>query len=208
MAMALHHRSSQLGLTGGIGSGKSTVGHMLVALGATLIDADQIAREATGPQGAAMASIRASFGSDYVDASGALDRARMRALVFSQPQARVQLENIVHPWVAHHSDLQAKQAMAQGCPLLVFDIPLLTESGRWAHRLDAVVVVDCSESTQIERVMRRSGLSHEAVQGIIASQAPRRVRRAVADIVIVNDADCTLDALTARARQTALLFGL
>ena len=208
MAMALHHRSSQLGLTGGIGSGKSTVGHMLVALGATLIDADQIAREATGPQGAAMASIRASFGSDYVDASGALDRARMRALVFSQPQARVQLENIVHPWVAHHSDLQARQAMAQGCPLLVFDIPLLTESGRWAHRLDAVVVVDCSESTQIERAMRRSGQSHEADQGIIASQAPRHVRRAVADIVIANDADCTLDALTAQARQTALLFGL
>ena len=208
MAMGLHQSSSKLGLTGGIGSGKSTVGHMLVALGATLIDADQIAREATGPQGAAMASIRASFGSDYVDATGALDRARMRALVFSQPHARVQLENIVHPWVTHHSDLQARQAMAQGCPLLVFDIPLLTESGRWAHRLDAVAVVDCSESTQIERVIRRSGLSREAVQGIIASQAPRPVRRAVADIVIANDADCTLDALTARARQTALLFGL
>ena len=180
----------------------------MVSLGASLIDADQIAREVTGPHGAAMESIRASFGDDYIDATGALDRARMRALVFTQPQARVQLEGIVHPWVSHHSNLQAQQAIDAGCPLLVFDVPLLTESGRWAHRLDAVVVVDCSGATQIERVMRRSGLSHETVQGIMASQVSRRARRAVADIVIANDAACTLDGLQALTRQTALLFGL
>ena len=208
MAMAITKRTLRVGLTGGIGSGKSTLGHILVSLGASLIDADQIAREVTGPHGAAMESIRASFGNDYMDATGALDRARMRALVFTQPQARVQLESIVHPWVSHHSNLQAQQAIDGGCPLLVFDVPLLTESGRWAHRLDAVIVVDCSGTTQIERVMRRSGLSHEAVQGIMASQASRRARRAVADIVITNDADCTLDGLRALTLQTALLFGL
>ena len=198
----------RLGLTGGIGSGKSTVGDMLVAMGATLIDADQIAREVTGPQGAAMSAIRSTFGDAYVDGSGALDRARMRQLAFSHPQARVQLEGIVHPLVTHHSHLQAQQAAQQGSALIVHDIPLLAESGRWARQLDAVVVVDCSAQTQIERVMRRSGLARDVVQGIIASQATRRARRAVADVVIANEAHCTLEELRAQVRQMAALFGL
>ena len=198
----------RLGLTGGIGSGKSTVGNLLASLGAALIDADQIARAATGPEGAAMPAIRAVFGDAYVDADGALDRNRMRQLAFNRPEARAQLEAIVHPLVSLHSDLQAQQAMDRGCAVIVFDIPLLAESGRWARRLDAVLVVDCSPETQIERVMRRNGLAREVVQAIIASQATRRARRAVADVVIANDGDCTLDALHTRTRQAALLFGL
>jgi len=204
-----HGRPLRLGLTGGIGSGKSTVGQMWVSLGAALIDADQIARDVTGPHGAAMGAIRAAFGDEFVDeATGALDRARMRALAFSRPEARAQLEGIVHPLVTLHGNLQAQQAAEQGRALIVFDIPLLTESGRWACRLDAVVVVDCPAETQIVRVMQRSGLSREAVQGIIASQASRPARRAVADAVIANGADCTLENLHAQARQTAALFGL
>ena len=201
-------RTLRLGLTGGIGSGKSTVGSFLALQGAALVDADQIAREVTGPQGAAMPAIRAAFGDAYVDATGALDRSRMRQLAFTRPEARVQLEGIVHPLVSLHSDLKARQAADGGCAVIVFDIPLLAESGRWARRLDAVVVVDCSAETQIERVMLRNGLAREVVQGIIASQATRRARRAVADVVIANDRDCSLDELHARARQTALLFGL
>lgn len=201
-------RTLRLGLTGGIGSGKSTVGSFLALQGAALVDADQIAREVTGPQGAAMPAIRAAFGDAYVDATGALDRSRMRQLAFTRPEARAQLEGIVHPLVSLHSDLKAQQAADGGCAVIVFDIPLLAESGRWARRLDAVVVVDCSAETQIERVMLRNGLAREVVQGIIASQATRRARRAVADVVIANDRDCSLDELHARTRQTALLFGL
>lgn len=204
-----NHRPVRLGLTGGIGSGKSTVGHFWQAQGAALIDADQIARDVTGPQGAAMPAIAAAFGSDFVDAgTGALDRTRMRALAFTRPEARAQLEGIVHPLVTLHSNLMAQQAADAGSPLIVFDIPLLAESGRWAGRLDAVVVVDCAAETQVARVMRRSGLSRETVEGIIASQASRTARRAVADAIIANDADCTLDQLHEQARQTAALFGL
>lgn len=198
----------RLGLTGGIGSGKSTVGGMLSGLGAALIDADQIAREVTGPRGAAVDAIRAAFGSEFVDATGALDRIRMRSLAFSQPDARAQLEAIVHPLVTLHSNLQAQNAVDGGRRLIVFDIPLLAESGRWARRLDAVLVVDCSAETQIERVMRRNGLAREVVQGIITSQASRPARRAIADAVIDNDLHCTLEQLHTQTRQAAALFGL
>ena len=202
-------RILRLGLTGGIGSGKSTVGQMWATQGAALIDADQIARDLTGPGGAAMEAICRTFGPEFADGStGALDRPRMRALAFARPEARRQLEAIVHPLVTLHSDQQARQAAADGRPLIVFDIPLLVESGRWAGRLDAVVVVDCSAETQIARVMQRSGLARDVVQGIIDSQASRTARRAVADAVIANDAGCTLANLQAQARQTAALFGL
>lgn len=202
-------RPLRIGLTGGIGSGKSTVGHMWVALGAALIDADQIAREVTGPNGAAIEAIRATFGDDFVDPeTAALDRTRMRALVFSRPEARAQLEAIVHPLVTLHSQLRARDAAMAGHRLVVHDIPLLVESGRWAARLDAVVVVDCSAETQIARVMQRSGLARDVVQSIIASQASRPERRAAADAVIVNDADCSLESLRTRAQETAALFGL
>lgn len=203
------NRPVRLGLTGGIGSGKSTVGHMWVEMGAALIDADQIAREVTGPQGAAMPAIQSAFGRDFVDAAtGALDRGRMRDLAFKHPDARAQLEAIVHPLVTLHSSLKAQQAANAGHRLLVFDVPLLAESARWAGRLDAVVVVDCSAETQVARVMRRSGLSRETVEGIIGSQASRPQRRTVADAVIANDIGCTLDQLRIQAQRTAALFGL
>lgn len=206
--MANQRRPVRLGLTGGIGSGKSTVGGMFVSLGATLIDADQIARDVTGPQGDAMDSIRSTFGDTFVDDSGALDRTRMRQLAFREPEARTRLEAIVHPLVTRHSLLQTQQALAAGSRMIVHDIPLLAESGRWARQLDAVVVVDCPIETQIERVVQRNGLAREVVQGIIASQATRHARRAVADIVITNGPGCTLPALQAQVRQAAALFGL
>lgn len=206
--MATYRQPLRLGLTGGIGSGKSTVGQILASLGAALIDADQISREVTGPGGAAMPAIQSTFGGAYVDASGALDRTRMRQLAFSQPEARSQLEAIVHPLVALHSQQRIQQAIQSGAQLIVHDIPLLAESGRWARQLDAVVVVDCTADIQIERVMQRSGLSADAVRGIIASQATRTARRAVADVVIANEAHCTLEQLQAEVRQVAALFGL
>ncbi len=204
----LHRRPLRLGLTGGIGSGKSTVGNMFSSLGASLIDADQLARDMTGPHGAAMDAIRATFGAEFVEVSGALDRARMRTLVFTRPEARAQLEGIIHPLVTHHSNRMAQQAEDLGHGLIVFDIPLLAESDRWARRLDAVVVVDCSAETQIQRVMLRSGLTREVVQGIIDSQASRPARRAVADAVIANDGNCSLEDLRLQTRQVATLFGL
>jgi dephospho-CoA kinase len=206
--MAIQRRPVRLGLTGGIGSGKSTVGGMFVSLGAALIDADQIARDVTGPRGDAIDAIRRTFGDMFVDASGALDRTRMRQLAFSEPEARARLEAIVHPLVTRHSLLQTQQALAAGSRMIVHDIPLLAESGRWARQLDAVVVVDCPVETQIERVVQRNGLAREVVQGIIASQATRHARRAVADIVITNGPGCTLPALQAQVRQAAALFGL
>ena len=206
--MLSRKRPLRLGLTGGIGSGKSTVGAMLEARGAGLVDADRIARELTAPQGAAIEAIRAAFGAEFIDGTGALDRARMRELAFNRPEARAQLEAIVHPLVTLHSEQQARQAADQGLPLIVFDVPLLVESGRWARKLDAVLVVDCCAETQIERVMQRSGLSRETVQGILASQARRPARRAVADAVIANDKNCSLDELSRQVDQLAGLLGL
>ncbi len=198
----------RIGLTGGIGSGKSTFGQLLVSEGAALIDADRIARSVTGPGGAAIEAIRQIFGPDYVDASGALDRARMRTLAFSDAGARVRLESIVHPLVTQHSADEARQAVQDGKHLIVHDIPLLVESGRWARQLDAVVVIDCPAETQIERVMQRSGLTQEAVQAILSHQASRPARRAAADVLVFNGPHCTLTQLQAQAAQLGRLFGL
>lgn len=197
----------RVGLTGGIGSGKSTVGRMLSDRGAALIDADQVARELTAPGGLAMAAIARVFGPEFVDANGALDRSRMRERAFSQPDARKQLEAIIHPLVAQETEAQAHAAEAAGAPLLVFDIPLLVESGQWPRKLDAVIVVDCPEETQIARVVQRSALERSAVEAIITSQASRQRRRAAADIVLYND-KLTLDALKAQVGAMAQRFGL
>lgn len=178
----------ELGLTGGIGSGKSTVARILVEHhGAALVDADHIAREVTGAGGAAMAAIQEAFGADFVDATGALHRERMRTHVFSRPVARHTLEAIIHPWVLGLSQERAQAAQAGGHNLVVFDVPLLVESGHWPRRLGAVWVVDCLESTQMNRVMARNGLAPAVVQKIMASQASRRQRCATADGVIYND---------------------
>ena len=197
----------RLGLTGGIGSGKSTLGQMLKACGAALIDADAIARSVTATGGAAIAEIRAAFGPSAIDAAGAMDRTRMRELAFTDPQARTRLEAIVHPWVNRLTDQQARNAVAAGQAVMVFDVPLLVESGRWACKLDAVLVVDCSAETQIERVMARNGLQRAAVTAILEVQASRKARRAAADVVVLNDGIALVD-LQREAEQIARLFGL
>ncbi len=175
----------RIGLTGGIGSGKSTVARRLAALGAHVVDTDALAHALTAPGGAAMPAIASAFGADMVAADGAMDRARMRALVFAQPDERRRLEAILHPMIA--AATQAEAARAAPGQALVFDVPLLTESATWRARVDRVLVVDCSPATQVARVMARSGWTREAVERTIAQQATRAQRRAIADAVIVND---------------------
>ncbi|WP_298835438.1 dephospho-CoA kinase [uncultured Piscinibacter sp.] len=180
----MHRHPLRIGLTGGIGSGKSTVAQELAALGAAIVDTDAIARGLTQPGGAALSSIAAQFGAEYIDASGALDRARMRSHAFADPSARRRLEAILHPLIRVET---ARRADAAGTPVIVFDVPLLVESGRWREEVDKVLVIDCREAVQAERVMSRSGWTREAVEAVIAQQAPRRARRACADAVIFND---------------------
>ena len=174
----------RIGLTGGIGSGKSTVAALLAAFGAVVIDTDLIARQLTSPGGGAIDAVRSAFGDDFIDANGALDRARMRALAFSDAGAKRRLEAILHPLIGLETERQAGVAEA---PAIVFDVPLLVESGRWTALVDRVWVVDCLESTQRARVMRRSAWSEAAVAAVIAHQATRASRRRSADAVIYND---------------------
>jgi len=174
----------RIGLTGGIGSGKSTVAAMLVALGATLVDTDAIARAIAQPGGAAMPALRAAFGDEVIAPDGGLDRERMRGLVFGDVQAKRQLEGILHPLIGAECERQA--ALASG-PLIVFDVPLLVESKRWRAIVDRVLVVDASEALQLQRVVARSGWVPDAVRAVIAQQAPRPLRRAAADAVICNE---------------------
>ena len=197
----------RIGLTGGIGSGKSTVLGLLADLGAAVADADAASRSVTGPGGAALPAIAAQFGADFIGADGSLDRARMRAHVFGHPAARLALESIIHPLVSAKLRAADDQARAEGRACLVYDIPLLVESGRWRRELDRVLVVDCTVETQVARVMARSGLAREEVQAIVAAQAPRALRLAAADGVIFNDG-LSLPQLTAEVRQAAQSFGL
>ncbi len=194
----------RLGLTGGIGSGKSTVARLLVACGAALVDADAIARAATAAGGAAMPAIAACFGPALVTPDGALDRDAMRALAFNDPAARHRLEAIVHPLVGAEALRQADAAQA---PCVVFDIPLLAESRYWRQRLDRVLVVDCTPDTQIRRVMARNGLAREVVEKIIQAQASRLTRLACADTVLWNDTD-TPGPLQTAVAGLATSFGL
>jgi len=197
----------RIGLTGGIGSGKSTVLQTLAALGAATIDADAISRATTAAGGAAMPAIAREFGPDFVGPDGAMNRERMRAEVFSRPEARRQLEAIVHPLVSATIREQAQQAQAEGRACLVIDIPLLVEGGRQRYSLDQVLVVDCLPATQVQRVMARSGLDEAQVRAIIAAQAPREARLAAADVVIFNQ-DLSLAQLEAEVRKVATGFGL
>ncbi|MGN3962706.1 dephospho-CoA kinase [Burkholderia gladioli] len=189
-----------VGLTGGIGSGKTTVANRFGERGATLVDTDAIAHQVTAPGGAAMPAIAAAFGPDFVAADGALDRARMRALVFGDDAARKRLEAITHPLIRAETEQQA--ARANG-PYVIFVVPLLVESGSWRNRVDRVLVVDCEVETQIARVMQRNGFAREQVEAIVARQATREARLAAADDVIVNEAapdaalDTRIDALHA-----------
>jgi dephospho-CoA kinase len=175
----------RIGLTGGIGSGKSTVAGLLVQHDALLIDTDAIARELTLPGGAAIETIRTAFGAQFIDASGALDRSRMRELAFNDATAKRRLEAILHPLIGAETE---RRFDASSQPVVVFDVPLLVESGaRWRSKVGAVLVVDCLERTQIERVIRRAGWTRESVAAIVAQQASRAARRACADAVIYNE---------------------
>lgn len=196
-----------IGLTGGIGSGKSTVAALLASAGAAVLDADALSRESTASGGAAIPLIAQAFGSDFLDADGAMDRARMRGLVFSDASARARLEAIVHPLVLRGVAERADAALQAGARMLVLDIPLLVESRRWTHRLDAVWVVDCRTETQIERVMRRSSMPRSQVQNIIDAQASRAARRALADAVLFNDG-ISFTALEDEVHTLARGFGL
>lgn len=196
-----------IGLTGGIGSGKSTVLQMLQQRGAAVIDADAISRASTAAGGAAIPGIAATFGPDFISPEGALDRERMRAHVYAHPQARRQLEAIVHPLVGQESERQVQAAEAAGVRCIVFDIPLLVESGRWRQRVDRVLVVDCLPATQVARVQARSGLDAAQVEAIIAAQAPRGLRLAAADAVVFNDG-LTFEQLQAEVERVAQAFGL
>lgn len=180
-------RPLHIGLTGGIGSGKSTVAQRLVELGAALVDTDAIARRLTAPHGAALPAIAQVFGSEMVSDQGGLDRDRMRALAFSDPSARRRLEGILHPLIGETARAEAMAAMQADAAAVVFDVPLLAESTHWRGRVDRVLVVDCEEATQVRRVMARNGWAEETVLRVIAQQASRTLRRSIADAVIFND---------------------
>lgn len=175
-----------VGLTGGIGSGKSTVADLFVEQGAALVDTDAIAHELTGVGGAAMPALIAEFGSAVATVDGAMDRVAMRQLVFADPSARVRLEGILHPLIRQ---LSAERCRAAGSPYVILAVPLLVESGTYRERCDRIVVVDCPESLQIARVMARNGMPVDEVKAIMAAQATRQQRLAVANDVVLNDAD-------------------
>lgn len=197
----------RLGLTGGIGSGKSTVAGMLAQMGAAVIDADAISRAATAKDGAAIASLKTAFGATMLTSEGALDREQMRSLIYSDPSAKARLESIVHPLVGHSIATQAQEATVAGARCIVFDIPLLVESGHWRPALHRVLVIDCTEATQVARVMTRSGLTSAEIQRILASQASRTQRLGAADWVVFNDG-ITVGVLAQQVREIGVQFGL
>lgn len=206
------HMSSQriwrIGLTGGIGSGKSTVAGFWAQRGAAVMDADAISRSVTAPGGRAIEAIVQAWGPDMVGPDGAMNRQAMRERIFQDPQAKRTLEQIIHPLVSQITAEQVQSAIARGHRCLVFDVPLLVESGeRWRRQVDRVLVIDCDEATQRQRVMQRSGLSSAEIDRIIAQQASRQQRLACADMVIFNQS-IQFEELQASSDQLAAHFGL
>lgn len=185
-----------LGLTGGIGSGKSTVAQMLVACGARLIDTDAIAHALTQAGGSAMPALTTVFGPQIMTAAGALDREAMRRLAFADPSAKARLEAILHPLISDEAQRLAALALTQ---TRVFDVPLLGAQSLWRARVERVLVVDCSEQTQVERVARRPGWDEATARRVLAQQTGRAERRGLADAVIFNDG-ITLTALQSEVR--------
>lgn len=204
MPSAASHAALRIGLTGGIGSGKSTVARRLAERGACLVDADAISRACTAPGGAAIAAIRETFGARSIQPDGSMDRTFMRERAFADPQVRRALEAIIHPIVARET---AALIAGSGTSTLVFDVPLLVESGYWPGRVDYVWVVDCSTNTQVSRVQARSGWDPASVDAVISQQASRERRLAAADAVIFND-DIDLHALHTLVDALAVQFGL
>ena len=185
-----------VGLTGGIGSGKSAAAAEFARLGATVVDADAIAHELTQAGGAAVPEVGRLFGADYIDATGAMDRPKMRALAFRDPAARQRLEGLLHPMIRAESE---RRIAAASGPYVVHVVPLLVESAGYRHRVARVAVVDCPEDAQVLRVQRRSGLPEDEVRRIVAAQASRQSRLAAADDIIDNSG--SLDALHKRVRE-------
>jgi dephospho-CoA kinase len=196
-------RPAVVGLTGGIGSGKSTVADRFVALGAALVDTDRIAHEITAAGGAAIEAIRAAFGAAMITADGRMDRAAMRSRVFADPSARQRLESILHPMIRARTQQAIEAAIDAGAPYVLVAVPLLVESGQ-AGRYDRVLVVDCPPEVQVDRVMARSGLARAEVEAIVAAQAPRERRLAAADDVIDNGG--VPAALDAQVRRLHALY--
>jgi dephospho-CoA kinase len=195
----------RIGLTGGIGSGKSTAAQALGELGADVIDADQLAHEVSAADGPAIEPLRRHFGPRSIGPDGAMNRAWMRALVFADPGARCALEAIVHPLVEQAT--QARAARAAPGTVIVFEVPLLVESGRWRGRVDRILVIDCDEATQAARVSQRPGWSHDTARRVISQQATRAARRGAADAVIDNTHQSRAE-LSARIRTLWCLWGL
>lgn len=177
-----------VGLTGGVGSGKSTIAGMLLRHGAAVIDADAIAHELTRPGGAAIDALRAAFGNESITPEGGLDRAWMRARAFADAGTRRALERVLHPLIRETADRRAAEQSSAGSPYVVFMIPLLVESGGGRDRFDRILVIDCSEATQIARVCARPGIDEGTARAILAAQASRSERLAAADDVLFNEA--------------------
>ncbi len=177
-----------VGLTGGVGSGKSTVASMLSTRGAGVVDADAISHELTQAGGAAIEPLRESFGQHAIARGGSLDRAKMRAVAFSDPAARIRLEALLHPLIRNAMRERAGTLAADGCPYILFVVPLLVESGTWSTSVDRVLLIDCSEATQINRVCARPGMNESAARRIMQAQASRQQRLTVADDVLMNEA--------------------
>ena len=184
-----HPAFKRIGLTGGIGSGKSTFGAMLSARGFALIDADAVSRELTGVGGLAIAKVREAFGNSSIALDGSMDRDQMRTLVFSHPEAKARLETILHPLIRASIAEKLTAIKDRGEPLAILDIPLLVESSQWQRQLDGIIVVDCSEARQLSRVMARNGWTQAQTKAVMAAQASRQDRLAVANWVIDNDSD-------------------
>ncbi|MFA7279515.1 MAG: dephospho-CoA kinase [Sterolibacterium sp.] len=182
-----------VGLTGGIGSGKSAAADMFAELGAAVVDADQIAHELTAPDGVAMAKIRSAFGASVIAADGALDRLAMRRLVFSDADAKSRLEGILHPLIRAETQRRCQAGLTSGAPYVVLVVPLLVESGTYRSRVARILVVDCAEETQVQRVMARNRMNSEEVGRIMATQATRAQRMKAADDSVNNDTN--LDSL-------------
>ena len=177
-----------VGLTGGVGSGKSTIASMLSTRGAGVVDADAISHDLTRAGGAAIEPLRASFGEHAIAPDGSLDRDQMRAVAFSDSAARTRLEALLHPLIRKAMRQRAAALAADGCPYILFVVPLLVESGTWRASVDRVLLIDCSEATQINRVCARPGMNESAARQIMQAQASRQQRLAVADDVLMNEA--------------------
>ncbi|MDR0563677.1 MAG: dephospho-CoA kinase [Azoarcus sp.] len=183
-----------IGLTGGIGCGKSTVAARFASHGIEIIDTDAISRALTAPHGTAIPALRHAFGEEAITPDGGLDRPRMRSLVFANPALRKQLENILHPMIEAES---LRLSAAAASPYVIFDVPLLAETGRWRTLCLRICVVDCPRELQITRALNRGGHTRSEIEAILAAQARREARQAIADDIIDNSG--TLEALYAQA---------